>query len=85
VAETRQEQVSVSGKVVTVTLTQDVPGSRFPIWLKTRCLEWYTVLEDGRYLGEVFLINGEWKAFDTSVVQVDGTYKGALARVIQSL
>jgi len=76
--------IKVHGNDVTVVLTQEDERSRFPSWLKERTKEWTTVNVAGKYLGEVFLINGEWKAFDTSVVQVDGTFEGALLQVVRS-
>lgn len=73
----KQHTITLSGREVLLTL--DGERSDLPSWLQSRSTEHYGVLTDeGKHLGSVFLINGAWKVFYTSVAESNGTLDGCL-------
>jgi hypothetical protein len=73
----KQHTITLSGREVLLNL--DLKESELPSWLQTRAQEHYGVITDcGKHLGSVFLANGVWKVFYTSVAEANGTLEGCL-------
>ena len=73
-------------KVEHITLLEEAPKeTRFPQWLKDRANTWYTVMfKKDRYIGEIYEVDGVWRAFTICVDNVDGTLDGCVKFLINN-
>ena len=65
----------VEGKVKgfdQVTFSQEVEGCKFPGYLKDISSRWYGVEYKGKYIGNIYEHQGHWRAFSSSVENLDG-------------